>query len=110
MKLKNGTEKPSSMSAMIRQTISPRHTFYQDEEGKAMRNAYWNDKVHTVPKTPLASHLKKHLLLESLINTGEVKRAAYPNYIGATPGFEKDPPIKMSRNMLIKNRMANTRA
>jgi hypothetical protein len=48
--------------------------------------------------------------LSKQINTGEVTRAAFPNYVGTTPDYSKSPPLKMRGSMTEKNREANDRA
>lgn len=48
--------------------------------------------------------------LSKQINTGEVTRAAYPNYVGTTPDLNQSPPIKMRGGMSSKNREANEMA
>lgn len=49
------------------------------------------------------------VILEN-INLGEVSRAAWPNYVGATPDYEKTPKINFKSAMLKKNLAANDRA
>lgn len=48
--------------------------------------------------------------LKDKINCGEVNRAAWPNYVGTTPDYSKDPPLKMKGSMTMNNRKANERA
>jgi len=45
-----------------------------------------------------------------MINTGEVTRAAHPNFAGMTPDYGQSPSIKMRGRLTDKNDKANQSA
>jgi len=62
--------------------------------------------------TPMSSKSKRRNLETIIngINTGEVSRAAAPNFIGMTPDLTKSPQIKLRSKLTETNLKANTRA
>ena len=62
--------------------------------------------------TPGPMQNKRKNLEEILdnINCNEVRRAAFPNYIGGTPDLTQSPPIKMKGKLTVKNFDANARS
>lgn len=63
--------------------------------------------------TPIPKKNGKRRNLEAIlsgINTGEVTRAAKPNFVGTTPDLTQSPQLKLRSKLTYKNIGANTRA